>query len=111
MNWLYIIIAGLFETGFTLCLGKAQESTGRESLYWWMGFLACLAISMYLMFRAVSGIGALPIGSPYAIWTGIGPVGGVLVGIFIFREPATFWRLFFVSTLIGSIAGLKFFSE
>lgn len=111
MNWLYIIIAGLFETGFTLCLGKAQESTGRESLYWWMGFLACLGISMYLMFRAVSGIGALPIGSAYAIWTGIGAVGGVLVGIFIFREPATFWRLFFVSTLIGSIAGLKFFSE
>jgi len=53
----------------------------------------------------------LPIGTAYAVWTGIGAVGTVLVGIFIFKEPATFWRIFFLSTLIGSIVGLKFVSS
>jgi quaternary ammonium compound-resistance protein SugE len=49
----------------------------------------------------------LPIGTAYPVWTGIGAVGAVLVGIFVFREPATFWRLFFLTTLIASIVGLK----
>jgi quaternary ammonium compound-resistance protein SugE len=49
----------------------------------------------------------LPIGTAYTVWTGIGAVGAVLVGIFVFREPATFWRLFFLTTLIASIVGLK----
>jgi quaternary ammonium compound-resistance protein SugE len=53
----------------------------------------------------------LPIGTAYAVWTGIGAVGTVLVGIFIFKEPATFWRIFFLSTLIASIIGLKFVSS
>jgi quaternary ammonium compound-resistance protein SugE len=50
---------------------------------------------------------AIPLGTAYPVWTGIGAVGAVLVGILIFREPATFWRLFFLTTLIGSIIGLK----
>jgi quaternary ammonium compound-resistance protein SugE len=50
----------------------------------------------------------LPIGTAYAVWTGIGAVGTVLVGIFYFNEPTTFWRIFFLSTLILSIVGLKF---
>lgn len=49
----------------------------------------------------------LPIGTAYAVWTGIGAVGTVLVGIFVFKDPANFWRLFFITTLIGSIIGLK----
>lgn len=49
----------------------------------------------------------LPIGTAYAVWTGIGAVGTVLVGIIFFKEPTTFWRLFFMSTLIISIVGLK----
>ena len=49
----------------------------------------------------------LPLGTAYAVWTGIGAVGTVLVGIFIFKEPATFWRIFFITTLIGSVIGLK----
>lgn len=59
------------------------------------------------MFKAISGQDGLPIGTAYAVWTGIGAVGGVIVGIFIFKELATFWRLFFVFTLIASIVGLK----
>ena len=54
---------------------------------------------------------ALPIGTAYAIWTGIGAAGTVLLGIIVFKEPATFWRLFFITTLIGSIIGLKLVSH
>jgi len=52
----------------------------------------------------------LPIGTAYPVWTGIGAVGTVLVGIFFFNEPATFWRLFFITTLITSVIGLKMIS-
>lgn len=54
--------------------------------------------------------GELPIGTAYAVWTGIGAVGTVLVGILCFDEPATFRRLFFIFTLISSIIGLKIVS-
>ena len=47
----------------------------------------------------------------YAVWTGIGAIGTVLVGILVFKEPATFWRLFFISTLIISVVGLKVVSN
>ncbi|HEV2830348.1 MAG TPA: SMR family transporter, partial [Hanamia sp.] len=67
-------------------------------------FFVCLSISMYLLYRATL---TLPIGTAYAVWTGIGAVGTVLVGLFIFKEPADFWRLFFITTLICSIIGLK----
>ncbi|MBK6952255.1 MAG: multidrug efflux SMR transporter [Crocinitomicaceae bacterium] len=108
MSWLILIIAGLFETGFATCLGKAKESTGSTS-YWWMtGFFICLTISMWLLYIATK---TLPIGTAYAVWTGIGAVGTVLVGIFVFQEPATFWRMFFLTTLIASIIGLKFFAK
>lgn len=100
MNWLILIIAGLFETAFAFCLGKAQETTGKENLYWWSGFAVCLFLSMFLMYKAIAGENGLPIGTAYAVWTGIGAVGSVLMGIFFFNEPATFWRIFFVSTLI-----------
>lgn len=72
---------------------------------WAAGFLACLALSLFLLYRATQ---TLPIGTAYAVWTGIGAVGTVLVGIVFFKEPAEFWRLFFVGTLIASIVGLKF---
>lgn len=105
MNWLLLIIAGLFEVGFTFCLGKAKFSSGLTSTYWLLGFLVCLALSMLLLFKATQ---TLPIGTAYAVWTGIGAVGTVLVGILIFKEPVHFWRLFFLSTLIISLVGLKF---
>jgi quaternary ammonium compound-resistance protein SugE len=53
----------------------------------------------------------LPIGTAYAVWTGIGAAGTVLAGIFVFKEPASFMRLFFLSTLIMSIVGLKIVSH
>jgi len=108
MNWILLVIAGLFEVGFASCLGKAKETSGTASTLWMVGFFVCLAISMTLLYKATQ---VLPIGTAYAVWTGIGAVGTVLVGILIFKEPATFWRIFFLSTLIGSIIGLKFVSS
>ncbi len=104
MNWIILIIAGLFEVAFASCLAKAKESTGAE-VYWWYGaFLVALTISMLLLIKATQ---TLPIGSAYAVWTGIGAVGTVIVGIFVFKDPASFWRIFFIITLIASIVGLK----
>ena len=104
MNWILLIIAGLFEMGFATCLGKAKETVGNLAFYWYGGFLFCLIISMVLLVKATQNI---PIGTAYAVWTGIGAVGTVLVGIILFKEPVDFWRLFFISTLILSIIGLK----
>lgn len=104
MNWILLIIAGLFEVAFAACLGKAKEASGQEAAYWYGAFLLCLAISMFLLVRVTQ---QLPIGTAYAVWTGIGAVGTVLVGILFFKEPATFWRLFFITSLIASIIGLK----
>lgn len=108
MNWILLIIAGLFEAAFAACLGKAKVTSGNATTYWYGGFLICLTISMYLLVKATQ---KLPIGTAYAVWTGIGAVGTVLFGIFVFKEPANFWRLFFLATLIASIIGLKVVSH
>ena len=104
MNWIILVIAGLFEVAFASCLAKAKEATGQEAYLWYGGFFVALSISMGLLIKATQ---TLPVGTAYAVWTGIGAVGTVLVGIFVFKDPATFWRVFFVTTLIGSIVGLK----
>ena len=108
MNWIILIIAGLFEVGFATCLGKAKETIGNTSYFWYVGFLLCLSVSMILLVKATKEI---PIGTAYAVWTGIGAVGSVLVGILVFKEPATLLRMFFITTLILSIVGLKFVSN
>lgn len=104
MNWIILIVAGLFEVAFATCLGKAKETAGMEMYYWYIGFFVSLTVSMLLLIKATE---TLPMGTAYAVWTGIGAVGTVLMGIFIFKEPATFWRLFFLVTLVSSIVGLK----
>lgn len=108
MNWIILITAGLFEVAFAFCLGKAKFSSGNEMYWWYAGFLVALSISMVLLVKATQ---TLPIGTAYAVWTGIGAVGTALVGILVFREPTTFLRLFFLATLIISIVGLKVISN
>ena len=86
MNWIVLIIGGLFEVGFAACMGKAGQTEGWTSKLWWLGFIACLAVSMLCLMRATSPEhNGLPIGTAYAVWTGIGVVGSVLVGIFWFN--------------------------
>ena len=104
MYWLLLIIAGLFEVAFTFCLGKGKETQGTTMYLWYGGFLLCTFISMSLLMKVSQH---LPLGTAYAVWTGIGAVGTALVGILVFKEPASFWRLFFLTTLIGSVVGLK----
>lgn len=108
MNWIILIVAGLFEVAFASCLGKAKTATGNEVYLWYVGFIIALAISMTLLVKATQ---TLPIGTAYAVWTGIGAAGTVLIGILVFKEPATFLRLLFITTLIGSIIGLKVVSS
>lgn len=93
MNWIILIVAGLFETGFAFCLGKMKEATGAEYCWWGAGFLLSLALSMTLLAKATQ---SLPIGTAYPVWTGIGAVGTVLAGILFLNEPATFPRIFFL---------------
>jgi|SRR5690606_2335678 len=104
MSWFLLVIAGLFEVAFASCLAKAKTATGAEVYWWYGGFLVALIISMALLVKASQ---SLPIGTAYAVWTGIGAVGTVLMGIFVFKDPANFWRIFFLFTLIASIVGLK----
>lgn len=104
MDWIILIIAGLFEVAFAFCLGKVKDSIGQEMYLWYFGFIVSLIISMVLLVKATQ---TLPIGTAYAVWTGIGAVGTVLIGVFIFKEPATFWRIFFLTTLVCSIIGIK----
>ncbi len=105
MNWIILIIAGLFEVGFTTCL---KLSNNFNNIKWSIGFFVCIVLSFLLLNKASQ---TLPMGTAYAIWTGIGAIGTVIIGVIYFNEPATFWRVFFICTLIGSIAGLKFFAS
>lgn len=104
MSWILLIIAGLFEVVFATCLGKAQTATGNAVWGWYTGFFISLFISMFLLYKVVQ---TLPIGTAYAVWTGIGAAGTALIGIFLFKDPVSFWRIFFLTTLIGSVIGLK----
>jgi quaternary ammonium compound-resistance protein SugE len=104
MNWIILIIAGLFEAAFAFCLGKAKTAESTHVYWWYAGFGVALAISMLLLVKATQ---TLPIGTAYAVWTGIGAAGTALIGILVFKEPATALRLFFLAMLIGSVIGLK----
>jgi quaternary ammonium compound-resistance protein SugE len=108
MNWLTLIFAGFFEVGFTTCISKAKDTTGIASALWIIGFFISLALSMALLYRATQTI---PMGTAYAVWTGIGAVGTAIIGMIFFKEPGDFWRLFFIVTLICSVIGLKFVSH
>lgn len=104
MDWLLLIVAGMCETGFAFCLGKGNVETGNKAAMWYVAFALLCLLSMVLLTKATKTI---PLGTAYPVWTGIGAVGTVIVGILVFKEPASFWRLFFIFTLIASVVGLK----
>jgi quaternary ammonium compound-resistance protein SugE len=104
MSWLYLILAAFCEIAFAGSLKLMQNFT---NLKWSVIFVAFYVLSIVLLNKAVQTI---HIGTAYAIWTGIGAAGTVLIGIFYFKEPVNFWRIFFLCTLILSIIGLKFFT-
>jgi quaternary ammonium compound-resistance protein SugE len=101
MAWAWLILGGLFEVGFTTCLRNAD---GFRHLGWTLAFLAAVSMSMLLLEIAARTI---PMGTAYAVWTGIGALGTVLTGIFFYGEAATPVRLLLIFGAVGCIAGLK----
>ena len=107
INWILLIIGGVFESLFALSLGKMQHASGKEYWLWLFTFLASVSLSMFLLFKSMGGAHPVPTGTAYAVWAGIGAVGTVLLGILFFKEPVTLWRIIFLSTLILSLVGLQ----
>lgn len=101
MPWLWLIVGGLFEVGFTTSLRFVD---GFKNLPWTLAFLASVIVSMGLLERAARTI---PMGTAYAVWGGIGAVGTVLVGIALFDEPGGSLRLVFIAAIVGCIAALR----
>jgi quaternary ammonium compound-resistance protein SugE len=107
MHWLFLVLAGLAEVAFAFCLGKAKLATGSASVGWYVAFAGCAALSFYLLDLSLAQV---PLGTAYTVWTGIGAVGTAVVGILAFGDPLTGPRLFFLTTLIGTVLGLKLVS-
>lgn len=105
MAWVYLIIAGVFEVVWAIALKYSHGFTKPiPSLITFAGMI----ISFYLLSLATK---TLPIGTAYAIWTGIGALGAVILGIILFKEPVTVLRMIFVIFLLTGIIGLKFTSS
>jgi quaternary ammonium compound-resistance protein SugE len=102
MSWAYLLLAGLFEIGFASTL-KLTE--GFTKLWPTLIFAGCILLGFLFLEKSLKEI---PLGTAYAVWTGIGVAGTAIVGILVYKEPATALRLFFIVTLIGSIIGLKY---
>lgn len=101
MAWVFLSVAGLFEIGWAIGLKYTQGFTRlTPSLL----TLASMALSMLLLGLALK---TLPVGTAYAVWTGIGTVGTALLGIYLFGEPATALRLACIGLIVAGILGLK----
>jgi quaternary ammonium compound-resistance protein SugE len=105
MAWIYLFIAGSFEIGWAVGL---KYTDGFTKLWPSVITVVIMILSFYFLSSAVKTI---PIGTAYAIWTGIGAVGTAILGIFLFGESKEFIRLFFILLIIIGVVGLKIFSK
>jgi quaternary ammonium compound-resistance protein SugE len=103
MPWVWLIVGGLFEVGFTTSLRFVD---GFKNLPWTLAFLVSVGISMALLEVASRSI---PMGTAYAVWGGIGAVGTVIVGLALFGEPSSVIRILLILVIVAAIAGLKLF--
>lgn len=101
MAWLILLVAGLLEIGWAVGL---KYTDGFTRFWPVVGTIAALIISVALLGIAVR---SLPLGTAYAVWTGIGTVGTAVLGIILFREPATALRLICIALIVAGIVGLK----
>jgi quaternary ammonium compound-resistance protein SugE len=101
MNWVILIIAGLFETGWAIGL---KYTEGFTRLWPTVGTVLSMVVSLWLLGIAVK---TLPIGTAYGVWVGIGSVGTVFLGIVLLGEPVNLPRLLSVTLIIAGIVGLK----
>jgi len=103
MAWLYLFTAGLFEIGWPLGLKLGWTAEGARPL--WIAFaIASMAISGALLLLAQR---AIPMGTAYAVWTGIGAVGAFVVGIALFGDQASTLRIVAICLVVAGIVGLK----
>jgi quaternary ammonium compound-resistance protein SugE len=105
MAWVWLLLGGLGEVGFTTCLRFVD---GFRNVGWTFGFLASVVLSMGLLELASRSI---PMGTAYAVWGGIGALGTVMVGILFFEEPLGAMRLLLILGLVACIGGLKLVSH
>ena len=101
MAWFFLILGGLFEVGFTTALRFVE---GFRNLPWTLAFLGSVTLSMGLLEYAARTI---PMGTAYAVWTGIGAVGTVLAGMAFFNEPASTIRVLLILVIVAAVAGLR----
>ena len=101
MAWFDLFIAGIFEVVWSTCLKYSHGFT--NVMFTVLTFIG-MGFSFWFLAHAVK---SLPMGTAYAIWTGIGALGAVIVGVILFKEPGTLVRLFFVAMLLTGIIGLK----
>ena len=104
MSWAYLVLAGVMEVGFTSFLKLSNTFT---KLWPSVGFIACALSSLGLLTLAMKTI---PLGTAYAVWTGIGAFGTAIVGIVFYGDPYDIYRLLFLTLLIASIIGLRLVS-
>jgi quaternary ammonium compound-resistance protein SugE len=101
LAWVYLLIAGLFEVVWAIGL---KYTDGWSRLWPSVGTLIAMAASVIFLSLAMK---VLPVGTSYAVWTGIGAIGTVILGIVLFAEPATAVRLGCVALILTGIVGLK----
>ena len=104
MAWVYLVIAGLFEMGWAIGLNYPDGFTRLVPTALTVG---AMIISVVLLGIALRD---LPVGTGYAVWTGIGTVGTAVLGMYLFGDPVTVARLVSIGLIIAGIAGLKLFS-
>ncbi|MCA7010499.1 DMT family transporter [Wolbachia endosymbiont of Tribolium confusum] len=105
MAWVYLLLAGLFEIIWTTAL---KYSNGFTRVIPVVIILASGSVSLYLLSLAMKSI---PLGTSYAVWTGIGSIGAAIIGIIFFNDPVNFGRLFSFVLVVLGIIGLKVFSN
>ena len=104
MGWIFLFLAGISEVGFVVFL---KLSNGFTRLYPSLGFIMFIIFSFTFLTQSIK---VIPLGTAYAIWTGIGALGSIVIGILFFQDPAGFWRIFFLSLITVGIVGLKIIS-
>ena len=105
MNWFILFIAGLFEIAWAIGLKYSEGFTKPLASVF---TIVTMIISMALLSYSVK---TLPVGTAYAVWTGIGAVGTAILGIFLFNESREFMRIFFIFLIIVGIVGLRFYAK
>jgi quaternary ammonium compound-resistance protein SugE len=99
--WFFLLVAGLLEVGWAIGL---KYTEGFSRLWPSVGTIAAMILSLAFLGLALK---ALPVGTAYAVWTGIGAIGTVILGIYLFNEPATAARLACIGLILAGIIGLK----